>query len=92
MQKTWVFIVPPLDAISQYGVFDRLAGVPMCPWLPQRDIDQRRSLKRLITENLAAIRHKSGIAARFLRISRWRHAKKPADADKLETMFSMLEQ
>ncbi len=36
-------------------------------------------------------RHKSGIAVRFPRISRWRHDKKPADADKLETILSMLE-
>lgn len=36
-------------------------------------------------------RHKSGVAVRFPRISRWRHDKKPADADSLETILSMLE-
>ena len=37
-------------------------------------------------------RHKSGIAVRFPRITRWRHDKKPADADKLETILLMLDQ
>lgn len=36
-------------------------------------------------------RHKSGIAVRFPRISRWRHDKKPADADRLETILAMIE-
>lgn len=36
-------------------------------------------------------RHKSGIAVRFPRISRWRHDKKPADADSLQTILDMLE-
>ena len=36
-------------------------------------------------------RHKSGIAVRFPRISRWRHDKKPADADSLATILSMLD-
>ncbi len=36
-------------------------------------------------------RHKSGIAVRFPRISRWRHDKKPADADNLATIVSMLD-
>ena len=35
-------------------------------------------------------RHKSGVAVRFPRISRWRHDKKPADADSLETIVAML--
>jgi len=35
-------------------------------------------------------RHKSGIAVRFPRISRWRHDKKPADADSLATIQAML--
>ncbi len=36
-------------------------------------------------------RHKSGIAVRFPRISRWRHDKRPADADDLDTILAMLE-
>ncbi len=36
-------------------------------------------------------RHKSGIAVRFPRISRWREDKKPADADKLDTILAMLD-
>ena len=35
-------------------------------------------------------RHKSGIAVRFPRISRWRTDKLPADADSLETIRAML--
>lgn len=35
-------------------------------------------------------RHKSGIAVRFPRISRWRTDKVPADADSLETIRAML--
>ena len=35
-------------------------------------------------------RHKSGVAVRFPRISRWRHDKKPADADSLKTIEAML--
>lgn len=31
-------------------------------------------------------RHKSGVAVRFPRIARWRHDKKPQDADTLETL------
>lgn len=46
----------------------------------------------LAFENIQrSTRHKSGIAVRFPRISRWRHDKQPADADKLETILSMLE-
>ena len=35
-------------------------------------------------------RHKSGIAVRFPRISRWRHDKKPADADSLNSIKNMI--
>jgi DNA ligase-1 len=35
-------------------------------------------------------RHRSGVAVRFPRISRWREDKKPADADSLETIKEML--
>lgn len=37
-------------------------------------------------------RHKSGIALRFPRIHRWRKDKQPKDADKLETLYHMLEE
>ncbi len=46
----------------------------------------------LAFENIQrSTRHKSGIAVRFPRISRWRHDKKPADADSLQTIVDMLE-
>ena len=35
-------------------------------------------------------RHKSGIAVRFPRILRWRHDKKPSDADNLESLIKLL--
>ncbi|CAN5546461.1 ATP-dependent DNA ligase [soil metagenome] len=35
-------------------------------------------------------RHKSGVAVRFPRISRWRHDKRVGDADSLETITDML--
>lgn len=37
----------------------------------------------------ASTRHKSGIAVRFPRINRWRHDKKAAEADTLETLRSL---
>ena len=36
-------------------------------------------------------RHKSGIAVRFPRIARWRHDKKPEDADTLDNVKQLLE-
>jgi DNA ligase-1 len=35
-------------------------------------------------------RHKSGIAVRFPRMARWRKDKKPADADSLELVRSLI--
>jgi DNA ligase-1 len=35
-------------------------------------------------------RHKSGVAVRFPRILRWRHDKKPEDADTLETLQALI--
>ena len=47
----------------------------------------------LAFENIQrSTRHKSGIAVRFPRISRWRHDKKPADADRLKTILQMLDE
>jgi DNA ligase-1 len=36
-------------------------------------------------------RHKSGIAVRFPRMSRWRHDKRPEDADTLDTVRALLD-
>lgn len=47
----------------------------------------------LAFENIQkSTRHKSGIAVRFPRISRWRHDKRPADADRLSTILAMLDE
>jgi DNA ligase-1 len=47
----------------------------------------------LAFENIQqSTRHKSGIALRFPRMSRWRHDKKPEEADTLETLRTMLRQ
>lgn len=40
----------------------------------------------------ASTRHRSGIALRFPRIARWRHDKKPADADHAESLRAMIAQ
>lgn len=46
----------------------------------------------LAFENIQrSTRHKSGIAVRFPRISRWRHDKQPKDADHLETILEMID-
>lgn len=36
-------------------------------------------------------RHKSGVAVRFPRMARWRHDKRPADADTLESIKRLIE-
>jgi DNA ligase 1 len=36
-------------------------------------------------------RHKSGVAVRFPRIQRWRHDKRPEDADTLETLKALID-
>lgn len=47
----------------------------------------------LAFENIQkSTRHKSGIAVRFPRISRWRHDKRPADADRLSAILAMLDE
>ena len=56
-----------------------------------------RSVKAELVFELAfeaiqrSTRHKSGVAVRFPRISRWREDKRPEDADSLQTVFEMLD-
>ncbi len=45
----------------------------------------------LAFENIQrSTRHKSGVAVRFPRMKRWRHDKKPEDADTLDAIWAML--
>jgi len=56
-----------------------------------------RSVKAELVFELAfeaiqrSTRHRSGVAVRFPRISRWREDKRPEDADSLQTVFEMLD-
>ena len=46
----------------------------------------------LAFENIQkSTRHKSGVAVRFPRISRWRHDKVITDADQLSTILELIE-
>jgi len=56
-----------------------------------------RSIKAELVFELAfeaiqrSTRHRSGVAVRFPRISRWREDKRPEEADSLQTVFEMLD-
>ena len=58
---------------------------------PVRSVEPSLVMELAFENIQRSTRHKSGVAVRFPRISRWRHDKKPADADHLKTILEMLE-
>ena len=57
---------------------------------PVRHVEQVHVFELHFEGIAASPRHKSGVAVRFPRIARWRHDKKPADADTLDTLRRMI--
>jgi DNA ligase-1 len=57
---------------------------------PVRSVEQELVFELAFESIQLSTRHKSGVAVRFPRISRWRHDKKAADADHLSTIKQML--
>lgn len=69
-------------------------------WIRRNTLEKFGPVRSLKTDQVFEIafegiapssRHKSGIAVRFPRIARWRKDKKPADADKLEDAWKLIE-
>lgn len=58
---------------------------------PVRTVDPELVMELAFEGIQLSTRHKSGVAVRFPRILRWRHDKKPADADQLASIKAMLE-
>lgn len=58
---------------------------------PVRTVDPELVMELAFEGIQLSTRHKSGIAVRFPRILRWRHDKKPADADSLASVKELLE-
>lgn len=57
---------------------------------PVRSLEAQQVFEIGFEGVLRSSRHKSGLAVRFPRILRWRHDKKPEDADSLETAEALL--
>jgi DNA ligase-1 len=57
---------------------------------PVRSVEHELVFELAFESIQLSTRHKSGVAVRFPRISRWRTDKKPADADSLDTIREML--
>jgi len=57
---------------------------------PVRSLEAQQVFEIGFEGVLRSPRHKSGLAVRFPRILRWRHDKKPEDADSLETAEALL--
>jgi DNA ligase-1 len=58
---------------------------------PVRAVKQELVFELAFEAIQRSTRHRSGVAVRFPRISRWRDDKRPEDADSLETVFEMLD-
>ena len=59
-------------------------------WGPVRSVPPTHVFEIAFESIAKSGRHKSGVALRFPRISRWRHDKQPADADTLEQVKDLL--
>ncbi len=57
---------------------------------PVRSVDPEQVFEIAFEAIRPSKRHKSGIAVRFPRILRWRRDKRPADADRIETVRALL--
>jgi DNA ligase-1 len=57
---------------------------------PVRSVDAEQVFELGFEGIGASPRHKSGVAVRFPRILRWRHDKKAADADTLQTLKAFI--
>jgi DNA ligase-1 len=57
---------------------------------PVRAVEQELVFELAFESIQLSTRHKSGVAVRFPRIARWRHDKKPDQADSLDTIKEML--
>lgn len=57
---------------------------------PVRSVKQELVFELAFEDIRRSTRHKSGIAVRFPRITRWRKDKPAAEADRLETIFDLL--
>ena len=58
---------------------------------PVRSVEPEMVFELAFENIQRSSRHKSGIAVRFPRISRWRHDKAPKDADNLDSILAMLD-
>ena len=58
---------------------------------PVRAVEQELVFELAFESIQLSTRHKSGVAVRFPRIARWRHDKRPDQADSLDTIKEMLE-
>ncbi len=57
---------------------------------PVRMVEPRLVFEIAFEDIRESTRHRGGVAVRFPRIARWRHDKKPEDADTLDTLRRML--
>ena len=68
-------------------------AVVVAPHVVRSELGGVALVFELAFENIQlSSRHKSGIAVRFPRMARWRHDKRPEDADTLDNLKNMVRQ